>query len=654
MKKIGILGGGQLGRMFIQNALNYPYEISILDPNPEAPCSKIAHRFVCGDFNDYQSVMDFAQQVDIVGIEIEHVNLEALRELKKQGKTVIPDPDVLEIIQDKGKQKDFYLKNNIPTAPLKEKTDFPVVQKLCTGGYDGKGVQILRDEETEIWEENSIFEALADLKMELAVIVAQNADGERAVYPVVEQVFNPKYNLLDYLITPARISPEEEEKAKQIALEVVKAFDSPGIYAVELFLNNDGSIWVNETAPRVHNSGHATIEAAYSSQFDMMLRTLVNLPLGNTDLKCKAAMLNLIGAPDHKGESSIKGLNDALKLPGFSIHWYGKKLTSPGRKMGHATFCGNNWDEIITQIEKVKKEVEIISVKLLKQIFPFLLTLLFLHKVSAQVKDNKVYITPIYEFDYQEDNRIKEIFKNHKLNGCITLFSDKEKIFYMNDIDEAEKRELPASTFKIPHTIIALELGIIKSPYETLKWNGEKRQLKEWERDLSIKEAFKLSCVPCYQNIAKKIGSKEMNKWLNKLRYGEMVINENNIDNFWLKGESRINSIEQIGFLEDFIHGRLPIKRRTRSDFLEIFKTKTTDSYKLYEKTGLTENNNHYIGWYVGFINTQNFEKIYFATRINANKKDINTDEKLKNFIDNRKIVTQKAIKEIFDIDLTK
>lgn len=361
MKKIGILGGGQLGRMFIQNALNYPYEIHILDPNPEAPCSSIAPHFVCGDFNDYKTVMDFAQAVDIVGIEIEHVNLEALRELKKQGKIVIPDPEVLDIIQNKGKQKNFYLKNNIPTAPLKSKNEFPAVQKLCTGGYDGKGVQILKDENTPIWEEDSIFETLADLKMELAVIVAQNANGERAVYPVVEQVFNPEYNLLDYLITPARISPEEEKKAKQIALEVVKAFDSPGIYAVELFLNKDGSIWVNETAPRVHNSGHATIEVAYSSQFDMMLRTLVNLPLGNTDLKCKAAMLNLIGAPKYKGESTIKGLNEALKLPGFSIHWYGKKFTSPGRKMGHATFCGKDWDEIIPQIEKVKKVMKIIS-----------------------------------------------------------------------------------------------------------------------------------------------------------------------------------------------------------------------------------------------------------------------------------------------------
>lgn len=227
-----------------------------------------------------------------------------------------------------------------------------MVQKLCKGGYDGKGVQILKDEKTKAWEENSIFEALADLKMELAVIVAQNADGERAVYPVVEQVFNPTYNLLDYLITPARISPEEEENAKQIALEVVKAFDSPGIYAVELFLNNDGSIWVNETAPRVHNSGHATIEAAYSSQFDMMLRTLVNLPLGNTDLKCKAAMLNLIGAPNHEGASYIKGLNDALKLPGFSIHWYGKNSQAQGEKWDTPLFAGTTGTKSLAKLKK--------------------------------------------------------------------------------------------------------------------------------------------------------------------------------------------------------------------------------------------------------------------------------------------------------------
>ena len=360
MKKIGILGGGQLGRMFIQNALNYPFEIHILDPNPEAPCSKIADTFMVGDFNNYDDVMEFAQNIDIVGIEIEHVNLKALKKLKAQGKTVIPDPEVLEIIQDKGKQKEFYLKHHIPTAPLKDKTNFPVVQKLCTGGYDGKGVQILKAENQEkIWNEPSIFEEVANLKMELAVIVAKNEQGETAVYPVVEQVFNPEYNLLDYLLTPARISEEEEKQAKEIALQGVKAFDSAGIYAVELFLNQDGSIWVNETAPRVHNSGHSTIESAYSSQFDMMLRVLTNLPLGSTELKCKSAMLNLIGEENAKGKAHVKGLQDVLSLDGFSMHWYGKEMTSPGRKMGHATFCGNDWDKIIQQIEVVKEKLKV-------------------------------------------------------------------------------------------------------------------------------------------------------------------------------------------------------------------------------------------------------------------------------------------------------
>lgn len=364
MKKIGILGGGQLGRMFIQNALNYPFEIHILDPNPEAPCSNIAHQFTVGDFNDYEQVMKFSKQVDILGIEIEHVNLEALKELKNQGKKIIPDPAVLEIIQDKGKQKEFYLRNKIPTAPLCQREHRPVVQKCHKGGYDGKGVQILtKDSKAKPWDEPSIFEELADLKKELAVIVAQNESKQIAIYPVVEQVFNAEYNLLDYLLLPARISEEEEKKCKTIALSVVKAFNSPGIYAIELFLNKDGSLWVNETAPRVHNSGHATIEAAYSSQFDMMLRVLANLPLTDTHLRSKAAMLNLIGAPNHTGHSHVEGLAEVLAQPGASFHWYGKKITSPGRKMGHITFCGDNWEIITKQIEEVKNKVSIITKK---------------------------------------------------------------------------------------------------------------------------------------------------------------------------------------------------------------------------------------------------------------------------------------------------
>lgn len=358
MTKIGILGGGQLGRMFIQNALNYPVEIHILDPNAEAPCAKIAHEFVEGDFNDKDTVLAFAKNVDIVGIEIEHVNLEALKQLKKEGKTVIPDPDVLEVIQDKGIQKEFYLKHNIPTSPLKSCDEFPVVQKLCKGGYDGKGVQILKEETADKkWTEPSVFEALADIELELAVIVARNKRSETAVYPVVEQVFNPEYNLLDYLLTPARVSDAVAQEAKKIAMQVVEAFNQPGIYAVELFLNKDGSIWVNETAPRVHNSGHSTIESAYSSQFDMMLRVLANYPLGSTELKAKSAMLNIIGAEDNTGEAQLAGLEELLQMPGTAIHWYGKTMTKPGRKMGHATFMAGDYKTIQEQIEQVKEKL---------------------------------------------------------------------------------------------------------------------------------------------------------------------------------------------------------------------------------------------------------------------------------------------------------
>lgn len=355
MLKIGILGGGQLGLLFVQNAINYPIEIHVLDPNPEASCAKFAHRFVVGDFNDEKSVLNFAKDLDIIGIEIEHVHLGALKTLKKQGKTIIPDPDVLEIIQDKGLQKDFYFKHQIPTAPIKESNDFPLIQKLRKGGYDGKGVQLLTKENYQKkWTEASVFEQVAEIDLELAVIIARNQRGETAIYPVIEQVINKEYNLLEYLLTPARIDDATAEIAKNIALQVVDAFDQPGIYAVELFLNKNGEIWVNETAPRVHNSGHASIEAADSSQFDMMLRVLLNLPLGSTRLKSVAGILNIIGEEKHQGLAKVDGLEELLQIPGAAMHWYGKKITKPGRKMGHATFCAKTHDEVIQQIEKVK------------------------------------------------------------------------------------------------------------------------------------------------------------------------------------------------------------------------------------------------------------------------------------------------------------
>lgn len=362
MLKIGILGGGQLGLLFVQNAINYPVEIHILDPNPEASCAKFAHGFVVGDFNNEQDVLDFAKDMDIIGIEIEHVNLEALKKLKKLGKTIIPDPVVLEIIQDKGLQKDFYFQHQIPTAELKNENDFPLVQKLRKGGYDGKGVQVLSQENKhKKWSEASVFEEIADIKLELAVIIARNFEGETAIYPVIEQVINKDYNLLEYLLMPARIDDETAEKAKKIALQVVDAFNQPGIYAIELFLNKNGEIWVNETAPRVHNSGHASIEASDSSQFDMMLRVLLNLPLGSTKLKSVAGILNIIGEENHQGPAKVLGLKELMKIPGAAMHWYGKKITKPGRKMGHATFCADTHQEVIEQIEKIKSELKSIA-----------------------------------------------------------------------------------------------------------------------------------------------------------------------------------------------------------------------------------------------------------------------------------------------------
>ena len=278
-----------------------------------------------------------------------------MQKLKKSGKTIIPDPDVLEIIQDKGLQKKFYFQHQIPSAPFKNQNEFPLVQKLCKGGYDGKGVQVLTEENHhKKWTEDSVFEELADIHLELAVIIARNQRGETAIYPVVEQVINKEYNLLEYLMIPARIDDETAERAKKVALKVVNAFNQPGIYAVELFLNKNNEIWVNETAPRVHNSGHATIEAADSSQFDMMLRVLLNLPLGSTRLKSPAAILNIIGEEGHEGNAKVEGLEELLKIPGSAMHWYGKNITKPGRKMGHATFTAKTHDEIILNIDKIR------------------------------------------------------------------------------------------------------------------------------------------------------------------------------------------------------------------------------------------------------------------------------------------------------------
>lgn len=373
--KIGILGGGQLGYMFLQNALQYPVEIHILDPSENAPCAKHAHHFVRGDFADYNTVVDFGKDLDAIGIEIEHVNVDALKYLKSIGKKIVPEPEALEIIQDKSVQKRFYVENKIPTAPYFEltnweelsnsKDNFPVFQKSNTGGYDGKGVQFLASEndlEKQL-KVPSIYETPADLDKEIAVVVIAGNSGNLVNYPVVELVFNQEYNLLDYLLMPSTLGEIKAKEAEEIAKNVVMNLKSPGVFAVEMFLNKDGSIWVNETACRVHNSGHSTIEAAYSSQFDQMLRVLAGLPLGSTKLFSTSAMANLIGGEGESGKAQIENLDEILKIPGVYLHWYAKEETRPGRKMGHITLVNDNLDELKSNIEKVNQTVKITAKK---------------------------------------------------------------------------------------------------------------------------------------------------------------------------------------------------------------------------------------------------------------------------------------------------
>lgn len=373
--KIGILGGGQLGYMFLQNAMQYPVEIHMLDPDAHAPCAPHAHFFTQGDFADYQTVLDFGKDLDAIGIEIEHVNVAALRELKKQGKRIVPDPETLAMIQDKSVQKKFYMEHQIPTAPYFELDNwqelsetsaaFPLFQKANTGGYDGKGVQFLASKEdlSEQMQVPSIYETPADLDKEIAIIVVADGHGHVVNYPVVELVFNSTYNLLDYLLMPSTISDELAKKAADIARNLVGKFNSSGVFAVEMFLNKDGSIWVNETACRVHNSGHSTIEAAISSQFDQMLRCLMDLPSGSTAISMTSAMVNLIGAEGETGEAQIENQEKALAIPGVYLHWYAKKETRPGRKMGHITLVDQNLDRLKSNIDQVNQLIKVTAKK---------------------------------------------------------------------------------------------------------------------------------------------------------------------------------------------------------------------------------------------------------------------------------------------------
>jgi 5-(carboxyamino)imidazole ribonucleotide synthase len=370
---IGILGGGQLGRMLLQEAANFPIKTWILENDPQCPAAHLCHHFVLGNIKNYDDVVAFGKQIDVLTIEIEAVNVEALEYLESIGKTIIPKPSVLKTIKNKILQKEFYRKNNIhsPTFEVTHSREelekhialLPAVHKLGEGGYDGKGVQILYTENdfNKGFKEPSVLERMVDIHKEIAITIGVSQDGNIAIYPAVEMVFDPILNLLDYQLCPANVDEQIRWKAEAIAVQVAKAFQSPGLFAVELMVDKENNVWVNETAPRVHNSGHHTIEAHATSQYEMLLRILMNYPLGNTTMQFESALVNLIGAAGHSGTPYYRGLDGLLNTDNTFIHIYGKNQTKPGRKMGHVTILGKDRIELKLKAKMVKESIAVES-----------------------------------------------------------------------------------------------------------------------------------------------------------------------------------------------------------------------------------------------------------------------------------------------------
>ena len=375
--KLGILGGGQLGKMLLYETRKLDIQTFVMDSSEEAPCKIAANTFVIGDLMDYEAVLQFGRQVDILTFEIELVNIEALKQLEEEGIKVYPSPATLGKINNKVIQKEFYRKHEIPTAPFNiytskkdlqsaiksKKESFPFVWKSATGGYDGRGVMVVRNSEDleEISDGECIVEQLVPFKNELAVIVARSPSGEIATYPVVEMEFHPVANQVEYVICPARIDNEVARKARELAEAVSNAYEHVGLLAVELFLTENDDILVNEVAPRPHNSGHYSIEASYTNQFEQHIRAILDLPLGNTDSKVAGIMVNLSGEENYNGPVLYKNIEEIMKISGVTPHIYGKKITRPFRKMGHVTIVNPDIAEARKIAEEVKKTIKVIS-----------------------------------------------------------------------------------------------------------------------------------------------------------------------------------------------------------------------------------------------------------------------------------------------------
>lgn len=369
--KLGILGGGQLGRMLIQESINFNITTHVLDPDGDAPCKDLCNTFVKGSLTDYLTVYNFGKDVDLITIEIEKVNVDALEQLENEGVLVYPQSRVIRLIQDKGVQKQFFRENNIPSSEfrlIQNKSDliagnfpFPYIQKLRKDGYDGRGVHPVKSEADydKAFEAPSLVEEWIDFEKELAVIVSRNESGEIKTFPCVEMEFNPEANLVEFLISPSTLDNEILQKADQIAVKIAEDLKIVGVLAVELFLTKNGEILVNELAPRPHNSGHQTIEGNNTSQYEQHLRCIFNLPLGDTRSICNAVMINLLGEKGFEGTAEYEGLSEILKMDGVYVHLYGKKITKPFRKMGHVTILDDDRQKAIDKAKFVQNNLKV-------------------------------------------------------------------------------------------------------------------------------------------------------------------------------------------------------------------------------------------------------------------------------------------------------
>ncbi|MGV3764059.1 5-(carboxyamino)imidazole ribonucleotide synthase [Parapedobacter sp.] len=371
--KLGILGGGQLGRMLIQEAINFNVNVHVLDPDKNAPCRNLSNQFIHGALDDFDTVYMFGKGLDMVTIEIEKVNVDALEKLEEEGVVVYPQSRVIRLIQDKGLQKQFFKQNDIPTAPFQlisskealanATIPLPYIQKLRKDGYDGRGVKKIVNESDvgTAFEAPSLIEQWVDFEKELAIIVSRNDNGEVAVFPCVEMEFNPEANLVEFLISPSTLPFEVQQRAELLAKKIAEDLQIVGLLAVELFLTRDGQLLVNELAPRPHNSGHQSIEGNFTSQFAQHLRAIFNLAPGNTGTRTNAVMVNLLGEAGHEGLARYEGIEDILAMEGVYLHLYGKKFTKPFRKMGHVCIVNENREQAIAIAREVQRTLKVVT-----------------------------------------------------------------------------------------------------------------------------------------------------------------------------------------------------------------------------------------------------------------------------------------------------